>query len=110
MYFLNFVYEYFEHLIADSSSTSLGDAYSVLYCLYMCTHFNVMVCCTTCSSDNRGWRKRRWRDRGDYCHHPNPQPGVAKRWISQAWYDLRAVDTDQAASNYEWACFKCHQV
>ena len=57
---------------------------------------------------NRRNRKRRWSDRDET--YADPQPDAAKRWISQARYDLRAVESDQATSNYEWACFKCHQV
>ena len=43
-------------------------------------------------------------------HSANPQPGVAHRWISQARHDLDAVNCDQLSDNYEWACYKCHQV
>ena len=40
----------------------------------------------------------------------NPQPEEAKRWHRQAKCDLEAVRSDLRDDNYEWACFKCHQV
>ena len=47
---------------------------------------------------------------------PNPQKAEARRWIQQAKYDLHAAPTDMGNElfsrlcNYEWACFKLHQV
>ena len=39
----------------------------------------------------------------------NPQPGEARRWMRQAWYDVSAAQTERQG-NYEWSCFKSHQV
>ena len=47
----------------------------------------------------------------------NPQPAEARRWIRQARFDLEAAPTDMIFrmghsqnGNYEWVCFKYHQV
>ena len=60
-----------------------------------------------CSCHSGRSRRRR---RGDGQGQADPQPGVAHRWISQARHDLDAVNCDQLCDNYEWACYKCHQV
>ena len=47
---------------------------------------------------------------------PNPQKAEARRWIQQAKHDFHAAPTDMGnelfsrLGNYEWACFKLHQV
>ena len=81
------------------------------------------------------WARRQYAERQKYQRHHtsrdfqrgrpppgtegrNPQPGEAKRWIRQAHYDLKAASTDlgkeaeyiQQPANYEWVCFKYHQV
>ena len=47
----------------------------------------------------------------------NPQPAEARRWIRQARFDLESAPTDMIfrmghsqSGNYEWVCFKYHQV
>ena len=59
--------------------------------------------------DNKGysWSSGYWRAPN---HSKNPQPGEAKRWFRQAKFDLEAARSDMAEENYEWLCFKCHQV
>ena len=59
--------------------------------------------------NNRGysWSGGYWRASND---SKNPQPGEAKRWFRQAKFDLEAAGSDLAEENYEWLCFKCHQV
>ena len=81
------------------------------------------------------WARRQYAERQKYQRHHtstdfqrgryppwtggrNPQPGEAKRWIRQARFDLKAASTDlgkdvediQQPANYEWVCFKYHQV
>ena len=40
----------------------------------------------------------------------NPQPSEGRRWYRQSKFDLEAASSDLDGGNYEWVCFKCHQV
>ena len=53
------------------------------------------------------WSSGYWKASGET---KNPQPGEARRWYRQAGYDLFAAKSDLPERNYEWVCFKCHQV
>ena len=62
-----------------------------------------------CQMGYRGysWGNGYWRAPNN---SKNPQPGEAWRWFRQAKFDLEASRSDMAEENYEWLCFKCHQV
>ena len=61
------------------------------------------------SQSNSGytWSNGYWRASDN---KKNPQPGEARRWYRQANYDLNAAKSDVDGGDYEWVCFKCHQV